>query len=258
MRPPCRFLEWDTAFFGCRIATITIPRLDAAQLDSIMQWANDHAMDCLYFLADADHPDTTHLVENCGFHLQDVRMTFALKRPSQPTVINDDPYLRLSQPDDYTLLSDTARTAYVQSRFYHDPHFTDDKCAAFYDLWLQRSILEDYADAVWVADGTITSGGITKIEPLGYVTCHINQQQHIGEIKLVGVREAARGQHVASRLLQAALAWFWQHDDHHVQAVQVVTQGRNIAAQRLYQRNGFLTHQVQLWYHKWLTDCIVG
>jgi len=31
----------------------------------------------------------------------------------------------------------------------------------------------------------------------------------------------------------------------------VVTQGRNLAAQRLYQRNGFVTASLQLWYHRW-------
>jgi hypothetical protein len=30
-----------------------------------------------------------------------------------------------------------------------------------------------------------------------------------------------------------------------------VTQGRNLAAQRLYQRTGFLIRDLQLWYHKW-------
>jgi hypothetical protein len=33
--------------------------------------------------------------------------------------------------------------------------------------------------------------------------------------------------------------------------VQVITQGRNYAAQRLYQRAGFVTRKTELWYHKW-------
>jgi hypothetical protein len=31
----------------------------------------------------------------------------------------------------------------------------------------------------------------------------------------------------------------------------VATQARNIAAQRLYQRAGFLTSSVRVWYHRW-------
>ena len=27
--------------------------------------------------------------------------------------------------------------------------------------------------------------------------------------------------------------------------------GRNLAAQRLYQRSGFVTASLQLWYHRW-------
>jgi hypothetical protein len=33
--------------------------------------------------------------------------------------------------------------------------------------------------------------------------------------------------------------------------VKTVTQGRNIPAQRTYQRCGFQTAAVQLWYHRW-------
>jgi ribosomal protein S18 acetylase RimI-like enzyme len=45
-----------------------------------------------------------------------------------------------------------------------------------------------------------------------------------------------------------ALDWFAQQQ---VDTVTVVTQGRNIAAQALYQRRGFITQSQQLWYHKW-------
>ncbi len=33
--------------------------------------------------------------------------------------------------------------------------------------------------------------------------------------------------------------------------VNVVTQGKNIPAQRAYQRCGFITRSVELWFHKW-------
>ena len=38
-----------------------------------------------------------------------------------------------------------------------------------------------------------------------------------------------------------------------IDRVQVVTQGRNVRAQRVYQRCGFVSAQLQLWYHRWFT-----
>jgi ribosomal protein S18 acetylase RimI-like enzyme len=43
-----------------------------------------------------------------------------------------------------------------------------------------------------------------------------------------------------------------------VQRVSVVTQGRNVAAQKLYQSCGFTTCSVQLWYHWWLEAASPG
>ena len=70
-----------------------------------------------------------------------------------------------------------------------------------------------------------------------------------GQIGLVGVSAEARGRGVGHALVNHALDWFTRND---VEAVAVVTQGGNVAAQRLYQRCGFLTESVQLWYHKWM------
>jgi len=42
--------------------------------------------------------------------------------------------------------------------------------------------------------------------------------------------------------------WF---ADQNASNITVVTQGRNVAAQRLYQRLGFVTRSLELTYHKW-------
>jgi ribosomal protein S18 acetylase RimI-like enzyme len=56
---------------------------------------------------------------------------------------------------------------------------------------------------------------------------------------------------VGRKLVVASLGWF---DAHGADRVTVVTQGRNIAAQRLYQRCGFLTRSTGLWYHRWFSE----
>jgi hypothetical protein len=38
--------------------------------------------------------------------------------------------------------------------------------------------------------------------------------------------------------------------------VTVVTQGRNLPAQRLYQSRGFRTQRLQVWHHLWLDEIV--
>lgn len=81
----------------------------------------------------------------------------------------------------------------------------------------------------------------------GFVACLIDGT--VGSIGLLGVADNARGLGVGHTMIISALDWFRMQG---CTSVQVVTQGRNIAAQRLYQRCGFITLSVQLWYHLWL------
>lgn len=248
MTEVCTILAWDTDFFGCRIGRVQGNRLDPERSAQIDAWARTNQIDCLYFLADADHAPTTHLAEQNGYHLQDVRLTLDTARPlDTPSSLPDAEngvYYRPAQTQDVDALSTTVRAAYTQSRFFHDPRFPDARCADFYETWLRRSILERYADHVLVA--------ANADEPLGFVTCDADQSTQSGQIGLIGVSTGARGQGIAGGLVQRALGWFWAQG---MQRAIVVTQGRNITAQRLYQRFGFRTHDVALWYHRWYTAC---
>ena len=77
----------------------------------------------------------------------------------------------------------------------------------------------------------------------------------------IWIRPAGKGKSVWSvsvrRFAGGALGkiWFWPRLDwfrtQGAHEVTVVTQGNNRAAQRLYQQCGFLSRDLQLWYHKW-------
>ncbi len=241
----CQFLPWDSEFFGYRIGRILAPKLDDRSIHEALQWANANSIDCLYFLSDSQDARTVRLVEQNRFQLRDIRVTLTHNLLTiAPAENNSEVHFRLSEPDDFTKLQDTALHAYIHSRFYYDPCFTEDQCARLYARWLEKSILEDFADAVIIAE--------TKTEPLGYVSCHLNHQTTQGQIGLVGVTESARGQQIGKKMINYVLQWFQLQG---METVNVVTQGRNIPAQRLYQRCGFVTQDVQLWYHKWFIDC---
>jgi dTDP-4-amino-4,6-dideoxy-D-galactose acyltransferase len=125
------------------------------------------------------------------------------------------------------------------SRFYFDPRVPPEQTSELYTTWIERSVLEGFADHVLVAerDGRACAYITGKREPTGQ-----------GSIGLVGVGKDARGRGVGIALVHALLRLFAARG---VTSVTVVTQGRNIMAQRVYQRCGFLSQSVRLWFHKW-------
>lgn len=242
--PPCVFLPWDSAFFDCRIARVESHCLDAPLLDSITAWAETEAIDCLYFLADSNHPPTMRLAEDAGFRLVDVRLTLDLSEPAtwvealaaKPAGVT----IRAARPEDMDDLAAIARAAHTDTRFYADPHFDARRCDDLYETWIRRSA-EGFADAVLVPE---VAG-----RAAGYITCTVNPNDpSTGSIGLLGVGSDSRGMGLGSALVVAALDWFGRAG---CRRVTVVTQGRNIDAQRLYQKCRFRTRALQFWYHRW-------
>jgi len=238
---PCQYLEWDSNFFNRRIGQLTIKRLDQDRLEEVKTWCQVHAIDCLYFLTDFNEANTIHLVETNGFRLVDLRMTF--EKPLQEAIQArngplPDRIIRLSTQEDIPFLKAIARVSHHDSRFYYDAHFPNARCDVLYETWIEKSC-QGYAEAVMVAE--------VQGQPVGYVSCHLLAEE-IGKIGLVGVNQDAQGRGLGKSMITASLSWFHEHG---VRLVRIVTQGRNIPAQRLYQKCGFLTSSVHLFYHKW-------
>lgn len=230
-----KFLPWDSEFFGKRIARILPGGLDNQQLAEIFTWQRSEKVDCLYFLADPNHPDTLKLVEDNHFHLTDLRVTLEY---GLPTALPAMPaQVRMCEPGDRAVLRAIARISHHDSRFYFDDHFPQERCDQLYDTWIDKSC-DGYADATLVAE---VAG-----QTAGYITCHKEERE--GSIGLVGVHPDYQGRALGQALVNASLVWFAGQG---YEKVSVVTQGRNIRAQRLYQRCGFLCRSIQLWFHWW-------
>jgi len=236
----CKYLDWDSDFFGFRIARLTVNRLDQNLLEQVLKWCDIHLIDCLYFLADAHDERTVRLAERHAFRFVDIRLT--LERQANDFVgVEEGAFqgvVHLCAPGDVQTLRAIARVSHLDSRFYHDSFFPRPLCDALYETWIEKSC-SGYADAVMIAefDG----------EPVGYVSCHLLNQAK-GQIELFGVKADFQGRGVGQRLIHESLQWFVRRN---IKEVIVITQGRNLNAQRLYQRCGFLTRSVQLWYHRW-------
>jgi dTDP-4-amino-4,6-dideoxy-D-galactose acyltransferase len=145
----------------------------------------------------------------------------------------------LAREEDFSALRTIAREGHRDTRFYFDEHFDRAKCDLLYETWIENSF-KGYAQAVLVAE--------VEGKAVGYITCHLDREQ--SQIGVVGVAAGYQGAGLGTKLVQHFLAWSIREG---ARKANVVTQGRNVAAQRLYQRNGFVTASFQLWYHRWST-----
>jgi dTDP-4-amino-4,6-dideoxy-D-galactose acyltransferase len=232
---PAVLLEWDSAFWGVTVGRVSANALTAERLADIDAWARAHHVDCLYFLALPDDPETVGVAQEAGFRLVDLRVEFA--RPAEE--VEPAARVRSYRPGDLESLRMIARTSHENTRFYADPHFPRERCSDLYDTWIVRSC-DGWADAVLVA--------VLDRRAAGYVTCHFDRTSNRGSIGLIAVSAAARGKGLGRELVLGAVGWCREHGS---TEVSVVTQGANVAAQRLFQVCGFLTLSTGLWFHRW-------
>src|SRR5262249_21398752 len=124
---PCEFLEWDSDFFGCRIARLIAARLDAETHEHVRSWCQFHRIDCIYFLADPDDAESVRTAEDNGFRFVDIRITLAYEAGEGMPLGSERSLetngIRPSRPEDVPGLRAIAGASHRSTRFYHDPHF---------------------------------------------------------------------------------------------------------------------------------------
>jgi dTDP-4-amino-4,6-dideoxy-D-galactose acyltransferase len=207
-------------------------------MQAAANWCRAESVQCLYLLLEASDPETVRAAEAWGLALVDVRLTLerttvkSLSVPPAPTV---RPHRDLDLP----ALKAIARQSHGGTRFYRDGRFSRDSCDALYEIWIERSTRQ--AGAMVLVGGDPVSG---------YVTCE-RAASGAGQIGLFAVASAQRGRGLGADLLAGALGWFASND---IGRIEVVTQGLDPRPLRVYERAGFVTRSVELWYHVWFED----
>lgn len=230
-----RRLDWDSRHFGLEIAQLDQPPDTEAELALVMHEARESGIACVYCLVAADDFEQAWRLESAGFVARDLRLEFG--RPVDTPRAKGVAELRRCTDADVDALARMSATGFRGTRFAADPGFPRAAVARLYDLWLRNSVA-GYAEAVLVSG---PSGA-----PQGFVTLHSSAE--VARIGLIAVDPAARGGGVGQRLVAGAISWA---ADRRCRALRVVTQGSNTAAQRLYQRCGFLSATAHTWFHAW-------
>jgi hypothetical protein len=95
-------LEWDSAFFGFRVAQVTGDRLSIKGGRGILEWSQAQTIRCLYFLTDASSPETADAAHKLSFKMVDLRIQFILDRKRRGTAT--DTKVELRAPREYLVL----------------------------------------------------------------------------------------------------------------------------------------------------------
>ena len=227
-----RILPWDSDHFGFTIARADAPPLRAQDVAAAVAEAERERVRCFYLLAEANQVETWRAAVAHGFEPIDMRVEF--DKVLVPST---------ASPAEFAVESDRERilamasALFTDSRFFRDERFPRDRSAALFARWA-ASGFDDPAHFHVVhrrdghVDAFITGGAVDGN----------------GSIDLVGVAEEARGGGVGRALLAVAENELIRRG---CKRATVVTQASNLAAQRLYERAGYVTRRTALWLHRW-------
>lgn len=233
-------LEWDSKFFGINIGYVSCLRLTPNIEKHIKKYIRKEKIDLLEYLCNCHDKESVSTAEKNGYSFVDIRITFEKVLKDKIDVEErENYYVRKGERNDIKKLKEIAKNIYKYSRYYYDPNFNRDKVVEFYSNWVEKAILgqfDDYGYVLYHCE-----------QPIGF--CTIKEQPlNTAKIGLIGLHADYLGNGLGKYLLDMTLK---KLRDNGINYVEVVTQGRNYTAQRLYQKCGFITKMTELWYHKW-------
>ena len=233
-----RILNWDSEFWGFPIATFNEGKLCKKSLNKSFDFCLKENISCLYFSANGSDPKTLQVAYENGFKFIDVRIEMEVITSSRSYCSKNTEIRPVVKKQDLKRLKLIARKSHKESRFFKDLNFNRQKCKIFYEKWIERdfelgTILGYYPDCGKIVRGYLT---LTSESPSN------------ARIGLLAVEDDYRGQGAAYKLIQKAIETSMKKG---VKKLLVTTQGTNQHALSLYEKIGFRTSNVTIWFHKW-------
>lgn len=233
-------LEWDSAFFGIKVAEMLPTIKTEAELLQALDLARASGVKLVYWACPRRDTELHQAALVCQGCLVDKKITYLMQLdqfelPAKNSFERVEEYRGLVGRD----LEDLAVEAGKYSRFKVDPQIPDEKYVALYKQWIANSVHGQMAQVVYVA----------KIEGkiVGMVT--VGEHNGRGNIGLIAVHPGQRKKMLGQALLCAAHKWCREM---RFPYAQVVTQEENTAACKLYEKCGYHRETVEYFYHFWI------
>jgi dTDP-4-amino-4,6-dideoxy-D-galactose acyltransferase len=235
-----QLLDWDTRILGIHTAKIIPERLTELQLQEILQELKHQGVALVFWCSGSQDLVSQSATEKHHGFLADRKVTYCMDL--RDFSLPEFDHFQIKSYQEKTVRDDIKQLALdvgLNSRFGLDPKITVERCKAVYEKWLENSINRTIAKEVLVIEEN------HKI--IGFVT--LGEKNGRGDIGLIAVDKNHRGKNLATQLVRAAQLWCQQQG--YTQA-QVVTQLTNVAACKLYEKNGYQIEKIEHFYHFWI------
>lgn len=236
-------LEWDSNWLGYPVAQFAVgPQQPAAALLAAVAQARAAGFRLLYLVLPSADADANAAAAACGAWPADAKLTYQMPlTESSALVATPAPApaagVHLAPVEEVTsTLQSLALQSGEYSRFRRDARIGYHAFVELYTQWLRQTVARGTVWAATTATGTVGLLAFT---------------QHTGHasIELMAVAATARRQGIGQALVHMARQEAQQQG---CGMLQVVTQGANQPAQRLYEQCGFHLLRTEQLYHLWL------
>lgn len=234
-----KILEWDSQFFGYKVAYLKPWNLEPARLKEIIADMKNNGVALAYCSVNPDDEVSNLSLANDNRFLADQKITFFTSIEDEHNYIfsgNIMPY-----KSEYTSekLKSLALQSGLYSRFKVDPHFVNGEFEKLYAEWIEKSVKKNISDEILVY--------YLHDDEKGFVSLGV--KNGIGSIGLIAVDELERGKSIGKELMIAALDFFKTKK---LSEVEVVTQKANYIACEFYKTLGFGVKSIENIYHLWI------
>lgn len=181
------------------------------------------------------------LLETLGFHYIDVRSEYKLSEKKTVAGGSSEFEINYSSTGNVQLEREEtlsmARTIGSVSRYWYDSIVPRDLVEKLYVAWIENSLWHGYAAEVITVRSQGTLAALTTLKVAG----------EVGYIDIIGVNPLFEKRGLGTLLIVLAIDFFQKRN---ITDIRVITGARNLAANRLYQKNGFIILDTSLIYHK--------
>lgn len=233
-------LDWDTNFFKKKIGRIENSIYNQHDLASINRALTKQEVDLAYYSSTNPLSNELHDTDSYSINFVDRKTTYNKvinKNASFNEAISEYQCDHPAQK-----LIDLSVESGTYSRFKVDTKIDNSKFEELYSLWIINSVNRQLAKSVLVyyIDEIIA----------GFVT--LGEKNEKADIGIIAVDAQFRGKGIGKSLMLSAERRF--ADNTANTEIQVVTQGENIPACKLYESCGYEVNKVEYFYHLWKKD----